>query len=262
MTHFVRKQKIKTRKNVLASRKKLFLRIFLIFAGFSVLFFIVKFSYVFAKNSFKNNPFFAIKSIAISELKYTQNPEFQQYLNFKIGDNIFNFDDKREEKFLLKKIKSLESVDIKKIYPSRVKIKTKERTPAFYFETKGQIFLIDKFGIIFKNISSQDLIKIDTNLLSNKKIFYETVEFSKKLKISYPDLFTKIREVRFNDKKNLAIFLKNDKIIAWGKLKNEDFETKLHFLRLIEADLSNKKQDFKEIDFSFCNKNFDYVIVR
>jgi len=105
--------------------------------------------------------FFQIKEFIFLN-EFDKNNEIRNLIIEESEKNIFFFNEKEMEKYLLEKYLILESADINRKFPDKILINLKPREGIGVFISEDSTFLIDKNGIIFKKAEGDNLLKIKT----------------------------------------------------------------------------------------------------
>tara|TARA_Y100000768_G_scaffold364364_1_gene324751 strand:- start:1080 stop:1739 length:660 start_codon:yes stop_codon:yes gene_type:complete len=192
------------------------------------------------KNDFNIFKIFNIKKIEIKNNEILDSNAIRNDLNFLYKKNIFSLNEK-EIKEKIEKNNFIESFEIKKIYPSSIKIKIFEKKPiAILHYKKEKFFYTDKGDVIkYSNIEKFDSLPIVFSNRDNFNFFYK-----KLVKINFP--IDQIKSLYFFEINRWDLITINNKII---KLPINNYEKSLKsFLRI------NVKDNFTKF------KVFDYRI--
>ncbi len=95
-----------------------------------MLVFLTTYNFDFGKNKF--NSFFSIKKIDITETKFTKKDVLENKLESLRNKNLI-FVKKKDFTEILKDLYFIKEIEIKKIYPNKIKIIVKEVEPIAYF---------------------------------------------------------------------------------------------------------------------------------
>ena len=184
----------------------------------------------------KNNKFFEVKNIILTNNFLTKKDEIQNKLSKIYGKNIFLIRRSDVEE-PLKKINFMKKIEVKKKYPDTIIIKIYETKPiAFFFKNKSK-YLLD---------SSSNLISFDDSMKFRElpSIFGEGAEnnfiyFFKKLKDNnFPE--QKIKNFYYFQIGRWDLQLLDDKIIKFPN-KNTDSAIKKSVELLNRTDFKNYK---------------------
>ena len=192
------------------------------------------------ENNYNILKVFNIKKIEIKNNWILDDNAIQKDLNFLYQKNIF-FLNEKEIKESIEKNNFIESFEIKKIYPSSIKIKIFEKKPiAILYDKKKKFFYTDK-GDVIKYLYIEKFENLPTVFSDqdNFNFFYKQL-----VKINFP--INQIKSFYFFEANRWDLLTKNNKTI---KLPIKNYEKSLKsFLRV------NKKDDFAKF------KVFDYRI--
>ena len=190
------------------------------------------------KNDYNILKVFNIKKIEIKNNLILNNDEIRNDLNFLYQRNIF-FINEKEIRESIEKKGFIESFEIKKIYPSSIKIKIFEKKPiAILQDKKEKFFYTDKGDLIkYSNIKKFENLPI---VFSNKDSF--NIFYKQLVKINFP--INQIKSFYFFKANRWDLITRNDKII---KLPIKSYEKSLkNFLIINEKDGFTK---FKVFDY-------------
>ena len=190
------------------------------------------------KNDYNILKVFNIKKIEIENNLILNNDEIRNDLNFLYQRNIFSINEKEIRESIEKK-SFIESFEIKKIYPSSIKIKIFEKKPiAIVQDKKEKFFYTDKGDLIkYLNIKKFENLPI---VFSNKDSF--NIFYKQLVKINFP--INQIKSFYFFKANRWDLIMRNDKII---KLPIKSYEKSLkNFLIINEKDGFTK---FKVFDY-------------
>lgn len=186
----------------------------------------------------KNSETIIPESISLDQVKQEVNIflEKRSFLIFP-KNNFFLFKEKTLEKELLKKNSQIEKIEVKKEFPSQLILKIEEKRPiAILFSEEKKFFLLEKNGMIFKEIFEKDLeFYKDLPLIKEN---FEMV-FSKEL-VSPPVL----------------AFIKGVYDEIPKKVKSANWQTKIISVSFLDSfyKISFKTSKGGEIYFSFFDK--------
>ena len=142
----------------------------------------------------------------------------------------------------------IESVHIRKIFPSSIEIDIKERIPTALLQ-KDRIYMIDKEGVLLEQVSSNS--KLDLPLLVDKGLFQRNLD--QKLALAWDCLETleaqdrkKIAVIDLTDYENVSLRLEDSE--TWLKLGNDQFHEKMQLFNKNTA-LFEKFRPLEYIDF-------------
>jgi cell division septal protein FtsQ len=142
----------------------------------------------------------------------------------------------------------IESIHIRKIFPSSMKIEIKERIPTALMQ-KDHVYMIDKDGVLLEQIPSES--RPDLPLLIDKGLFQR--DFDQKLALARECLETleardrdKIAVIDLTEYENVSLRMGNSG--TWLKLGNDQFHEKM-FLFHKNTALYEKYGPLEYIDF-------------
>ena len=190
------------------------------------------------KNDYNILKVFNIKKIEIKNNLILNNDEIRNDLNFLYQRNIFSINEKEIRESIEKK-GFIESFEIKKIYPSSIKIKIFEKKPiAILQDKKEKFFYTDKGDLIkYSNIKKFENLPI---VFSNKDSF--NYFYKQLVKINFP--IDQIKSFYFFETNRWDLLTVNNKTI---KLPIKNYGKSLKsFLRINEKDEFTK---FKVFDY-------------
>ena len=206
-----------------------------IFVGLTL--FIIFSTYKF-KNDYNILEVFNIKKIEIINNQILDGSEIKKDLIFLYQKNIFSINEK-EIKERIEKNNFIESFEIKKIYPSSIKIKIFEKKPiAILYDKKEKFFYTDKGDVIkYFNIEKFENLPTVFGNKDNFNYFYKQLA-----KINFP--IDQIKSFYFFETDRWDLLTVNNKTI---KLPIKNYEKSLKsFLRIHEKDDFTK---FKVFDY-------------
>ena len=181
---------------------------------------------------------FNIKKIEIKNNQILDGNAIQKDLNFLYQKNIF-FLNEEEIKESIEMSNFIESFEIKKIYPSSIKINIFEKKPiAILYDKKEKFFYTDK-GDVIKYLNIEKFENLPT-VFSNKDNF--NLFYKQLVKINFP--IDQIKQFYFFEANRWDLLTTNNKTI---KLPIKNYEKSLKsFLRINEKDNFTK---FKIFDY-------------
>tara|TARA_Y200000002_G_scaffold376427_1_gene380252 strand:- start:2075 stop:2743 length:669 start_codon:yes stop_codon:yes gene_type:complete len=162
---------------------------------------------------------FPIQKVEISNLKILDSVELENYFLNNIEENsLFFFKDEKINK-LTKKYELINSVEIKKIFPNKVKLKIFEKIPIGILYEGKRTFYITKDGDIINFFKNSKLEKLPIIYGKGKNFIniYNTLIIEK-----FP--LNEIKAFYFFEIGRWDIILKNKKII---KLPPENFDKRI-----------------------------------
>ena len=206
-----------------------------IFVGFLLFIFLSTYK---LNNDFNILKLFNIKKIEIENNEILNTNAIQKDLNFLYQKNIFSLNEK-EIKEKIEKNNFIKSFEIKKIYPSSIKIKIFEKKPIAILHYKKEKFFYTDTGdaIKFSDIEKFDNLPIVFSNRDNFNFFYKNL-----VKINFP--IDQIKSFYFFEVNRWDLITINNKTI---KLPIKNYEKSLKsFLKINEKDNFTK---FKVFDY-------------
>ena len=190
------------------------------------------------KNDYNILKVFNIKKIEIENNQILDGSVIKKDLIFLYQKNIFSINEK-EIKENIKKNNFIESFEIKKIYPSSIKIKIFEKKPiAILYDKKEKFFYMDK-GDVIKYLKIEEFENLPT-VFGNKDNF--NYFYNQLVKINFP--IDQIKSFYFFETNRWDLLTVNNKTI---KLPIKNYGKSLKsFLRINEKDEFTK---FKVFDY-------------
>jgi len=208
---------------------------------------LVSFFYIYNKNDDKKI-YFPIKTISIESKIVNSNKMdifkiSKEYLSSKSFFN-FKIDTLKEE---IEKIEWIRSANIRRSYPSEVKIFVEEHMPIVIWNEKSYL---NKFGEIFfiKEIN-KDLPRLQSSDDRNLIMFNYFSLFSKNL--SNNGISDKIERIEENEIRSLSVFLSSGIIIRFG---SKDVKDKLIMFFKVYKTLNTRDLNrIRYIDMRYSN---------
>ena len=190
------------------------------------------------KNDYNILKVFNIKKIEIENNQILDGSVIKKDLIFLYQKNIFSINEK-EIKERIKKNNFIESFEIKKIYPSSIKIKIFEKKPiAILYDKKEKFFYMNK-GDVIKYLKIEEFENLPT-VFGNKDNF--NYFYNQLVKINFP--IDQIKSFYFFETNRWDLLTVNNKTI---KLPIKNYGKSLKsFLRINEKDEFTK---FKVFDY-------------
>ncbi len=190
------------------------------------------------KNDYNILKVFNIEKIEIKNNLILNSDEILNDLNFLYQRNIFSINEK-EIKESIEKNSFIESFEIKKIYPSSIKIKIFEKKPIVILQDKKKKFFYTDKGDLIKYLNIKKFKNLPI-VFSNKDSF--NIFYKKLVKINFP--INQIKSFYFFKANRWDLLTRNDKTI---KLPIKSYEKSLkNFLIINEKDGFTK---FKVFDY-------------
>ena len=193
-------------------------------------------------NPYLLNNFFEVKDIRINGTEKTNPDELRQILTPNLN-NLISFD-KDHAKSLLEQVGWVKRANIKKIYPNTLIINIIEADPfAIYYDNQNN-YLIDIDGQI---ISSNPDIDVYKNLLivRGEEAKTKLNEIIKEINIYFPDVWNRINELEFIEKRRWNLFLSGNLLI---KLPDTEIKESLNNLKKLFEDKQVLESNIIEVD--------------
>ena len=183
---------------------------------------------------------FRIKKILVENNSIIDETILKKKLLFLYDTNIFSINVK-DINLKFAEIDFIESFELKKIYPDKIKIKIYERKPIAILQNKKEkkYYTNDDKLINFVELKDYQNLPIVLSDRNNFKIFYNQLK-----KINFP--IEKIKQLIFFDSKRWDLITVDNKTI---KLPNQNYEKSLKYF----LDMKNQK-NFEKYEI------FDYRI--
>lgn len=199
------------------------------------------------------SPYFSIQQIIVNGEKKLTDIEVLNMARIDIGMNILTINLKEASK-RIEQHPWIENAQLKRKLPQNIFISITERDPIAMINL-DRLYLIDKQGIIFKEIGPEDVLNVPilTGLESSVLAANESVskrliekaltvmdEINRKKALSMNEL----SEINMDPHSGLTIFTMEDAIQI--KLGFNDYGRKLDRLKKVMADLQNR---YKKVDY-------------
>ncbi len=208
----------------------------LLLVSCSVLFLVFKF------NPYLLNNFFTIKDIKVIGTEKSDPYELKQILSSNFY-SLITFD-KDQAKILLEEVGWVKRVNIKKVYPSTLRVNIIESDPFAIFYNNQNIFLIDIDGQIISNNPDMNTYQ---NLLNirGEKAEIKLNEIIKEININFPEVINKVKGLELVDKRRWNIILSNDLLV---KLPDMNIDKSLKNLKTLFEDKQILDSNIIEVD--------------
>ena len=208
----------------------------LLLVSCSVLFLVFKF------NPYLLNNFFTIKDIKVIGTEKSDPYELKQILSSNFY-SLITFD-KDQAKILLEEVGWVKRVNIKKVYPSTLRVNIIESDPFAIFYNNQNIFLIDIDGQIISNNPDMNTYQ---NLLNirGEKAEIKLNEIIKEININFPEVINKVKGLELVDKRRWNIILSNDLLV---KLPDMNIDESLKNLKTLFEDKQILDSNIIEVD--------------
>ncbi len=208
-----------------------------------LLVFLTTYNFDFGKNKF--NSFFLIKKIDITETKFTKKDVLENKLESLRNKNLI-FVKKKDFTEILKDLYFIKEIEIKKIYPNKIKIIVKEVEPIAYFIDNKKKYLLttEKRKIIKYNNQKIGKIPLVVGKNADEKFetFYSALNnnnFNMKL----------IKQFSYFNINRWDIILNDGKVI---KLPSKNYEKSI--IKFLSIYKKGNFNDYKVFDFRIDNQ--------
>jgi len=250
-------QKLRTRKQ----KKQVYIRIF--FSCLLVTFVII--TLTIAYEFLVSSTIFNLKNVIVDGNKLLADATIAQKADLPIGKNLFKIDtDDPKERVLA--LRLIESVSLRKSFPSTIVISVQERIPVALLLFNQKLFYIDNEGKLLSVVNAKSLKRLE-NKLDYPTITGITEAFDHSEKAKYISLsifllnifkenpFLKdilISEINVNKDRGLSVITaKNSTPVLFGF---DDYERKAFYLNQTLDDLKAKGIKIAEINLDFNKK--------
>lgn len=177
--------------------------------------------------------FFKIKNIEIENIRILEKKKLYELFNTKLYYSNLLLVNKKKIQQILKDNQLIKSIEVKKIYPNKLRIKIYEKNPIAILYNKTDVFYLTKQGEeihFFKNENLKNLPKI----FGGQKNFLQI--YSSLIDIKFP--ISKIKSFYYYDIGRWDIILKNSKVI---KLPVKNFQESLNNYKDLNKNLNFEK---------------------
>ena len=213
------------------------------FLWFFLLIFLTTYNYHGKKKSFPN--FFFIKQIEIVGVKNSNKEELELRLD-KIRSKNIIFLSEKDFKEAIKDMNFINSLEIKKIYPKKIKVTVIEDLPiGIYSNDNGEKYLLLENNKIIKNhnYEFENLPEVyGEGALEKFSNFYSNLQKTS-LNLNL------VKRFNYHDINRWDILLKDEKLI---KLPSENYENSI--LKFLEIYEKNSFKKFRIFDFRIKNE--------
>jgi len=213
------------------------------FLWFFLLIFLTTYNYHGKKKSFPG--FFFIKEIEIVGVKNSNKEELESRLD-KIRSKNIIFLSKKDFKEAIKDMNFINSLEIKKIYPKKIKVTVIEDLPiGIYLNDNGEKYLLLENNKIIKNhnYEFENLPEVyGEGALEKFSNFYSNLQKTS-LNLNL------VKRFNYHDINRWDILLKDEKLI---KLPSENYENSI--LKFLEIYEKNGFKKFRIFDFRIKNE--------
>lgn len=204
---------------------------------------------------FLNTAPFRIKVVEISGTQRVGAEEIFRNSNIEIGDNMLMIPVASVRERVGEKQPLIVETEIKRIFPSRVKIIVKERTPFAYVTNGTQYFLIDVEGIVIEKpngIADPKLFTVYSDgVLSSvvgEKLKYPHSEvFDEMVRNLESAIKGKYSQVRF-DQHGIKLYLRDSTYVLLGS--GDDLEKKILLIPVIHQRLKAAGEQFEGLNLT------------
>lgn len=177
--------------------------------------------------------FFKIKNIEIENIRILEKKKLYELFNTKLYYSNLLLVNKKKIQQILKDNQLIKSIEVKKIYPNKLRIKIYEKNPIAILYNKTDVFYLTRQGEeihFFKNENLKNLPKI----FGKQKNFLQI--YSSLIDIKFP--ISKIKSFYYYDIGRWDIILKNSKVI---KLPVKNFQESLNNYKDLNKNLNFEK---------------------
>lgn len=204
--------------------------------------------------------FLRVRSVTIENVSYYDPAEVIAASGLKKNIHMFSIDKKAISENIQEKFPYIRSVQISRIFPSRIKLTVVQDTPAYYSKIGPEYFVLSSNLRVLER--HKDTSGIDTTLkeLRAGKISYavvgEIVKFADESYSDYilsalqlieaADIFDKIESVDISDRFNIVLYYDNRFQIKVGSYT--DLNTKLLFTKGILAQFTENDRGTISVD--------------
>ena len=189
-----------------------------------------------SKEIFKSKLIFKVQEILVENNKYIETNEIKKELSFLLNSNLFLLKNKDISENL-KDDTFIESFEIKRIYPNKLKIKIYEKEPIailqnkkkkYYFTNKGEL-------ITYRSLVEFQNLPVVFGDRDNFKNFYNNLK-----KIRYP--VNSIKSLYYFESQRWDLLTKKNKLV---KLPNKNYiKSLVNFLSIKDRDNFAKYKTF------------------
>ncbi len=197
---------------------------------------LVLFSTYSSKEIFKSKLIFKVQEILVENNKYIETNEIKKELSFLLNSNLFLLKNKDISENL-KDDTFIESFEIKRIYPNKLKIKIYEKKPiAILQNKKKKYYFTNKNELVtYRNLVEFQNLPVVFGDRDNFKNFYNNLK-----KIRYP--VNSIKSLYYFESQRWDLLTKKNKLV---KLPNKNYMKSLvNFLSIKDRDNFAKYKTF------------------
>ena len=197
---------------------------------------LVLFSTYSSKEIFKSKLIFKVQEILVENNKYIETNEIKKELSFLLNSNLFLLKNKDISENL-KDDTFIESFEIKRIYPNKLKIKIYEKKPiAILQNKKKKYYFTNKNELVtYRNLVEFQNLPVVFGDRDNFKNFYNNLK-----KIRYP--VNSIKSLYYFESQRWDLLTKKNKLV---KLPNKNYTKSLvNFLSIKDRDNFAKYKTF------------------
>ena len=197
---------------------------------------LVLFSTYSSKEIFKSKLIFKVQEILVENNKYIETNEIKKELSFLLNSNLFLLKNKDISENL-KDDTFIESFEIKRIYPNKLKIKIYEKKPiAILQNKKKKYYFTNKSELItYRSLVEFQNLPVVFGDRDNFKDFYNNLK-----KIRYP--VNSIKSLYYFESQRWDLLTKKNKLV---KLPNKNYMKSLvNFLSIKDRDNFAKYKTF------------------
>jgi len=194
------------------------------------------------------SPYFEIKAIRIEGTNRLPQEKLLKWANIPSGQSIFQVNLRR----IAKRISSsslVKRAEVKRILPSTVLIRVEERMPFVYLSQKGNLYEVDREGVILgERKETMDLPMITGSGWSSRP---EKIKLAVRIMHTAEELGLSFSKIEMDNKGAMVGYLKKGTMIYLGERPHLAY---LSYLPLVLAARGRKGRDIKYVDIRFHNQ--------
>jgi cell division protein FtsQ len=227
--------KTKKRQNKKGKPKKKFIFIIL------TLLFIIIF--------FLNSSYFEVKEIEVLGVSQILPLKVVKLSSLQPLQNILYFRTQKVKENIFKHPK-VKNVEIKRIFPNKVKVLLIERKPFFLLKYKKEFYILDEEGFVLEEGNKKKLVVMEEINLKEIKVGKQVLDYRvknailtlKKQNLIYPE---KIRKIKFV-KDKIYFYTKSNVKVKFGR--GENIGKKMLYLAKVLQKIKDKKVDYVTLE--------------
>lgn len=215
-----------------------------------------------------NSERFHVRNIAIYGCKQVNPERVEQIVQNHIPENILDID-LAQLKEQIEAFKWIRQVEIRRVLPSGLIIKVRERVPSVILEMHGELMIADNDGIlldryerrygkldvpVLKGVVGKDTRSYESYQQENSARIRNALNMLDEIASEAPSYIQKISEVDISDRNNLKIMLVDDTIEIY--LGNRDYLNRLRaFMKSGKyPELKRKNMPIAVVDLRFDDR--------